>query len=210
MLNHVDFVCNRKYNFIFALNSNPMKQIIYKFIFCTLFGWKVIGTIPADLKKCVLIAVPHTSWWDFFLGILSRGILNMEINYVAKKELFIFPFNYFFTWTGGTPLNRQRNENKVDTIAKIFQKKQVFRLAIAPEGTRKKVIEWKTGFYYIALKANVPIIPVAFDYGRKQVVYNEPFYPTGNIENDINLLELYFIDVKGKVLEYSYTPFKKV
>ena len=79
-------------------------------------------------------------------------------------------------------MNRQKNENKVDTIAKIFQEKEVFRLAIAPEGTRKKVSEWKTGFYYMALKANVPIIPVAFDYGKKQVVYHAPFYPTGNID----------------------------
>ena len=183
-----------------------MKQIIYKFIFCKIFGWKVVGTIAPEVKKCVLIAVPHTSWWDFFLGIFSRGILNIEINYVAKKELFVFPFNYFFTWTGGTPLNRQKNENKVDTIAKIFQEKEVFRLAIAPEGTRKKVTEWKTGFYYIALKANVPIVPVAFDYGRKEVVYNEPFYPTGNIEADIKFLESYYKGVIGKVPELSYVP----
>lgn len=183
-----------------------MKQILYKFIFCTLLGWKVVGTIPFELKKCVLIAVPHTSWWDFFLGIFSRGILDMEINYVAKKELFVFPFNYFFTWTGGTPLNRQKNENKVDTIAKIFQEKEVFRLAIAPEGTRKKVSEWKTGFYYMALKANVPIIPVAFDYGKKQVVYHAPFYPTGNIDADIKILETYYVGVVGKKPELSYIP----
>ncbi len=142
---------------------------------------------------------------DWFLGIFSRGILNLEINYVAKKELFVFPFNYFFTWTGGTPLNRQKNENKVDTIAKIFQEKEVFRLAIAPEGTRKKVTEWKTGFYYMALKANVPIVPVAFDYGRKQVVYHEPFYPTGNIEADLKFLKSYYKDVIGKIPEKSFT-----
>ena len=96
-----------------------MKQIIYKFIFCKIFGWKVIGTIAPEVKKRVLIAVPHTSWWDFFLGIFSRGILNLEINYVAKKELFVFPFNYFFTWTGGTPLNRQKNENKSAQVTRI-------------------------------------------------------------------------------------------
>jgi 1-acyl-sn-glycerol-3-phosphate acyltransferase len=89
-----------------------MKQIIYKFIFCTIFGWKVVGTITPVVKKCIIIAVPHTSWYDFFLGIFSRGILNIEINYVAKKELFVFPFNYFFTWTGGTPLNRQKKRKQ--------------------------------------------------------------------------------------------------
>jgi 1-acyl-sn-glycerol-3-phosphate acyltransferase len=182
-----------------------MKQILYKFIFCTIFKWKVVGTIPNELKKCVIIAVPHTSWWDFFLGIFSRGILKLEINYVAKKELFVFPFNYFFSWTGGSPLNRQKNENKVDSIVKIFEEKEIFRLAISPEGTRKKVTEWKTGFYYMALKANVPIIPVAFDYGRKQVVYHEPFYPTGNIDADLKNLKSFYKDVIGKVPEYSFT-----
>jgi 1-acyl-sn-glycerol-3-phosphate acyltransferase len=186
-----------------------MKRKIYSFIFCKVLGWKVIGDIDENLKKCVLIAVPHTSWWDFFLGIFSRGILDIEINYVAKKELFVFPFNYFFTWTGGTALNRKKNENKVDSIAKIFSEKEVFRLAIAPEGTRKKVTEWKTGFYYIALKANVPIIPVAFDFGRKEVVYNKPFYPTGNLVEDLKILESYYEGVVGKVPEKSYVPTKK-
>ena len=165
----------------------------------------VIGTIAPEVKKCVLIAVPHTSWWDFFLGIFSRGILNLEINYVAKKELFVFPFNYFFTWTGGTPLNRQKNENKVDTIAKIFHEKEVFRLAIAPEGTRKKVTEWKTGFYYIAMKANVPILPVAFDYGKKEVRLMPLFQPTGDIEADLKVLKSKYVGVVGKFPEKSFT-----
>ena len=181
-----------------------MKQIIYKFIFCKIFGWKVVGTIATKIKKCVLIAVPHTSWWDFFLGIFSRGILNIEINYVAKKELFVFPFNYFFTWTGGTPLNRQKNENKVDTIAKIFQEKEIFRLAIAPEGTRKKVTELKTGFYYIALNSNVPIIPIAFNFGNKEINIGKPFFPTGVINKDMKILMSHFKNVKGKNPEYSF------
>ena len=183
-----------------------MKRILYKFIFTTIFGWKVVGNIDDNLKKCVIIAVPHTSWWDFFLGIFSRGILKKEINYVAKKELFMFPFGYFFKWTGGTPLNRQKKENKVESIARIFNENEVFRLAIAPEGTRKKVTEWKTGFYYIALQANVPIIPVAFDYGKKEVVYHEPFYPTGNIESDLKILQSYYKGVIGKVKENSFDP----
>lgn len=181
-----------------------MKKTIYKFIFSNILGWKVVGDIDDNIKKCIVIAVPHTSWWDFFLGIFSRAILEKEINYVGKKELFVFPFGYFFKWTGGTPLNRQAKENKVDTIARIFESKEVFRLAIAPEGTRKKVSEWKTGFYYIALKANVPILPVAFDYGKKEVVYHKPFYPTGNIDEDMKILHSYFKGVKGKVAENSF------
>ena len=111
---------------------------------------------------------------------------------------------------GRQAIKSQKNENKVDSIAAVFLKNEVFRLAIAPEGTRKKVTEWKTGFYYIALKANVPIVKVAFDYGRKQVVYNEPYYPTGNIEVDIPYLERYFIGVVGKNPELSYVPKIKI
>lgn len=176
-----------------------MKRKIYKFIFITIFKWQVIGTIPAELKKCVIIAVPHTSWWDFLLGVFSRTIIDREIGFVAKKELFKFPFNYFFYWTGGRPLDRSKGQNKVEAIAQIFEKQEVLRLALSPEGTRKKVTEWKTGFYYIAMKANVPIVPVAFDYGKKQVVYHDPFYPTGNIEQDLIFLRAYFKDVKGKI-----------
>lgn len=142
----------------------------------------------------------------FFLGDFYTRHFNTEINYVAKKELFVFPFHYFFRWTGGRPLNREKNENKVDSIAAVFLKNDVFRLAIAPEGTRKKVTQWKTGFYYIALKANVPIVPVAFDYQNKVVRYHQPFYPTGNIEADVAFLESYFIGVVGKNPELSYTP----
>lgn len=189
---------------LFLRKFSQMKKILYKFIFTTIFNWKVVGNIDSNIKKCVVIAVPHTSWWDFFLGIFSRGILNLDINYVAKKELFIFPFGYFFKWTGGTALNRQKKENKVDSIARIFNEKEVFRLAIAPEGTRKKVKEWKTGFYYIALQAKVPIIPVAFDYGNKQVVYHEPFYPTGNKEADFEYVYNLFKGVKGKIPENSF------
>ncbi len=185
-----------------------MKKIIYKYIFCKLLGWKVVGGIEEDIKKCIVIAVPHTSWWDFFLGIFTRGILDIEINFLAKKELFIFPFHFFFKWVGGSPLNRGKKENKVDAIAKIFAEKEIFRLALAPEGTRKKVTEWKTGFYYMALKANIPIIPVAFDYGKKEVVYNKPFYPTGNIEADFKILQSYYIGVLGKIPENSFTPLK--
>lgn len=183
-----------------------MKKIIYSYFFCKILGWKVVGGIDENIKKCIVIAVPHTSWWDFFLGIFSRGILDIEINFLAKKELFIFPFKLFFKWVGGAPLNRGKKENKVDAIVKIFREKEIFRLALAPEGTREKVAEWKTGFYYMALKANIPIVPVAFDYGKKEVVYNNPFYPTGNIEADFKVLQSYYIGVIGKIPENSFIP----
>lgn len=181
-----------------------MKRIIYEWIFFRLMGWKIIGEMDPSIKKSIMIVVPHTSWHDFYIGLFARGIINLEMNYVAKKELFIFPFGTYFRWMGGAPLDRTGGKNIVDSIASIFKEREVFRLAIAPEGTRKKVTEWKTGFYYIALKAQVPIIPIAFDYGKKQVVLNKPFYPTGNIETDFEILKHLYKGVIGKIPENSF------
>ena len=171
-------------------------------------GWKIEGTIDESIKKCVLMVIPHTSWHDFYLGIFTRGITGIKMNYIGKKELFRFPFGYYFRWMGGAPIDRTGSMNKVDVIAKIFEDHDEFRLAIAPEGTRKKVTELKSGFYYIASKANVPIIPVAFDFGRKTVNMGKPFYPTTNYENDLKILLNHFDGVIGKVSKFTFTPKK--
>jgi 1-acyl-sn-glycerol-3-phosphate acyltransferase len=105
---------------------------------------------------------------------------------------------------GGAPLDRTGGLNKVDSIAAIFERKKVFRLAISPEGTRKKVTELKTGFYYIALKAKVPIIPTAFNFGKKEVQIGAPFFPTGNLEEDLAILMPHFRNVKGKIPQNSF------
>lgn len=181
-----------------------MKRIIYKWIFFKLMGWKIIGKMNPEIKKSVIIVVPHTSWHDFYIGLFARGIIGLEMNYVGKKELFEFPFGGYFRWMGGAPLDRSGGKNVVESIASIFNSREVFRLAIAPEGTRKKVTQWKTGFYYIALEAKVPIIPVAFDYSKKQLILNEPFYPTGSIEADFERLKQCFQGVIGKVPENSF------
>ena len=181
-----------------------MKKWLYKLIFFKLMGWNISGTIEPSIKKCVMIVVPHTSWHDFYLGLFTRGILGLEMNFVGKKELFRFPFGYYFKWMGGEPLDRSGGLNKVEAIAQVFEKRAIFRLAIAPEGTRKKVTEWKTGFYYISLQANVPIIPVAFDYVKKEVRLGKPFNPTGKIEEDIQFLQQFYVGVIGKVPENSF------
>ncbi|MGV3459550.1 MAG: 1-acyl-sn-glycerol-3-phosphate acyltransferase [Flavobacterium sp.] len=180
-----------------------MKKV-YRFIFFRLMGWRLNGTLNPELTKCVMIVVPHTSWVDFFIGVMARGSIGLEMHYVAKKELFRFPFGAWFRWMGGAPLDRSRAENKVDAIAQLFQEREVFRLAIAPEGTRRKVEKWKTGFYYIALKAGVPIVAVAFDYARKEVKVAQPFYPTGDIDTDLAVLENNYKGVTGFVPEFSY------
>lgn len=183
-----------------------MKKRIYEFLFFKLMGWKITGVFEASLKKCVIIVVPHTSWHDFYIGLLTRGIIGLEMNFVGKKELFLFPFGYYFKSIGGAPLDRSGGQNKVDAIAALFEQRDVFRLAIAPEGTRKKVNSWRTGYYYIALKAKVPILPVAFDFSKKEVRIGTPYFPTGDLETDTRILESFFKDAVGKFPDKSFTP----
>ena len=181
-----------------------MKKRLYQFIFFTLMGWKITGTMKREIKKSVIMVMPHTSWHDFYIGLFTRGIIGLEMHWIGKKELFRFPFGAYFRWMGGAPLDRSGGLNKVDSIAAIFQKREVFRMGISPEGTRKKVTGLKTGFYYIALKANVPIIPVAFDYGKKEVRIAEAFFPTGNFDADMKVILPHFRDAKGKNHEGSF------
>lgn len=181
-----------------------MKKRLYKFIYSRLLGWKLFGTVDESIKKCIVIVIPHTSNLDFFIALLVRGIMGVEINFVGKKELFVFPFGYYFRSVGGAPLDRSGGKNNVDATAEIFSKHETFRLALSPEGTRKKVTELRTGFYYIALKANVPIIPVAFDYGKKEVRVGNPTYVTGNYEKDMKNILPHFKDVIGKIPERSF------
>lgn len=176
---------------------------ITKFIFFKLMGWHIEGNFDSDVKKAVVIVVPHTSWHDFYIGAFTRKILGVEINYIAKAELFKWPLGAYLRWMGGVPLDRTPGQKKVDAIADIFQDKDEFRLALAPEGTRQKVLEWKTGYYYIALVAKVPIIRVAFDYANKTVRIAQPFFPTGDIEKDTPVLRSFFEGVIGKKKEFS-------
>lgn len=174
-----------------------------KFVFTKCMAWKIEGAFNPEIPKSVVIVVPHTSWHDFYIGAFARKIIKVNINYIAKKELFRPPFGWYFRWMGGEPLDRTPGQNKVEAIAQIFKEKEEFRLAMSPEGTRKRVEKWKTGFYYIALTANVPIIPVAFDYKTKTVKIHPEFHPTGDKENDISALRSLYKDVVGKVPEYS-------
>lgn len=176
---------------------------ITKFIFEKLMGWQIVGTFDKSIKKAVVIVVPHTSWHDFYIGAFTRKLLKVEINFIAKKELFQWPFGWYFKWMGGAPLDRTPGQNKVEAISRLFNEREEFRLAMSPEGTRKKVAIWRTGYYYIALTAKVPIICVAFDYSKKKVLINEPFYPSGNLEQDTLKLRSFYKGVVGKKKEYS-------
>lgn len=180
-----------------------MLHLLAKFIYFKLLGWKLVGEFP-DIDKCVIIVIPHTHWLDFPLGVLVRKVVNKQMHFIGKKSLFKPPFGWFFRWMGGTPVDRSKNQKMVDAVAELFNEKEVFRFALAPEGTRKKVSELKTGFYYIAKKAQVPILMTAFDFGRKQVKFSEPFFPTHSLETDMQAIKQFYQGVKGKVPEYSF------
>ncbi len=175
-----------------------------RFIYFKILGWKVVGFSDFEsVKKAVIIAAPHTSWLDFPLGILLRTVLGLKINFVGKKELFVFPVGWIFKALGGAPIDRHTKENKVQAIAKLFEKRDEFRMAMAPEGTRKKVDEWRTGFYYIAKTANVPIIMISLDFRKKENKISEPFYPTDDKEADFKFMRSFFKDAIGKIPEFT-------
>lgn len=181
-------------------------RFLAKLIYFKILGWRVIGNITFSkdtIKKAVIIAAPHTSWHDFYIGVLLRAVAGVKTNFIGKKELFVFPLGWFFRMLGGAPINRQSNENKVQAIAKLFDNYDEFRMTLAPEGTRKKVDTWRTGFYYIAKEANVPIIMFTLDFENKQNKISEPFYPTDNIEADFKYMRSFYKDVKGKISKYS-------
>jgi len=181
-----------------------MIQSIAKFIYYKIMGWKLVGEFP-KVDKCVFIVVPHTSYADFFLGILIRAVWQEEINFIGKESLFKPPLGWYLRWVGGAPIVRNKNSDTVAAIAAIFKTKDKFRLALSPEGTRKKVDEWKTGFYYIAKSAKVPIVMVAFDFGRKRVKMSEPHFTTDDKDADFALYKAFFKGVVGKIPEKSYS-----
>jgi len=143
---------------------------------------------------------PHTSNWDFIFGVAYRSILSMnKVHFLGKKELFMPPFGFIFRALGGTPVDRHHKHNMVDQVVEIFNKNSSFKLAISPEGTRKKVDKLRTGFYFIAKKANVPIIMVGLDFKKKQVTFSEPFYTSDNREKDFLHILNFFEPIEGKI-----------
>lgn len=162
-------------------------------------GWKIDGSFKDKPPKLVVIVMPHTSNYDFVIGVMARSILRItDARYLGKSQLFKPPYGWFFRWLGGYPVDRTRDNNLVDAVVRAFNKHDKFMLALAPEGTRSKVDRLKTGFYHIAKKAGIPIVPVAFDYASKKIVIDAPFYPTNNMKEDFRFLIDFYSKHQGK------------
>ncbi len=163
-----------------------------------LAGWKIKGFIPENIKQCVVIAAPHTSNYDFPITIGFFNMMKKPIRYLGKKELFSFPLGMIMRSTGGIAVDRSKNNNLVEYMVSLFQEYTDLMLIIPPEGTRSKVEEWKTGFYHVAVKANLPIALGYLDYEKKEAGILEMFYPTGDLKVDLPKIKACYVGVKGK------------
>lgn len=169
-----------------------------------LWGFEIIRNYTEWPKKNIVAVVPHTSSWDFPLGLLVRASLRRDIKFVGKASLFRFPFGMIFKALGGYPVDRSKSNNFTDAVVSIFNRKDAFSICLAPEGTRRRVEKLKTGFYYIAKGAGVPILLCQFDWKHRKVVFSAPFWPTEDMEADFEFITSYFRGVIGKVPEYSF------
>lgn len=181
-----------------------MFRAFSKFIFW-LIGWKVAGHIPdKDLKKSIYIAIPHTSNWDFPLGLFARSIIQTEVTYIMKSTMFRPPFGWIFRMLNGIPVDRSKSNNFVDAVINLYNERERLHTIIAPEGTRRKVDKLKSGFYFIAVGAKIPLILVCFDYATKEVRFSKPFHLSGDQEKDFEGINDFFKDAVGKHPEQGW------
>lgn len=160
-------------------------------------GWRFEGSLP-DEPKFVIIVAPHTSNWDFVVGLAALLSLGFRVSFLGKDSLFKWPLGLFMRWLGGVPVERSVRRDRVSESVAAFNASEKLILVVAPEGTRKLVKRWKTGFYHVADGARVPIVPVAFDFGRKVVGIAPPFRTTGDRDADITALKAFYRGVVAR------------
>ena len=179
--------------------STPLVTPLLRFLailILRLIGWKSIGS-KISAPKYVLIGAPHTSNWDFPLMLLVVLELRLQLFWMGKHTLFPFPFSGIMKWLGGIPINRTKSHNVVSDIVGQFKSNDNLVVLVPPEGTRRKVSEWKTGFYHIANNAGVPILMGYVDAAKKEAGFADFFYPTGELESDMKEIRSFYAQKKG-------------
>lgn len=166
--------------------------------------FRFAGEIP-NLPRFVLIGAPHTSNWDFVVGMLLLFALGLRVRWLGKHTIFRAPFGGFMRWMGGIPIDRRQTEGIVEQACAKFAESDQLIIGLAPEGTRKPVDRWKTGFYRIALGAGVPIALGVIDFGNRELRVDSVFHPTGDMESDLKAIRSRYLGVQGKRPEY-YRP----
>jgi 1-acyl-sn-glycerol-3-phosphate acyltransferase len=168
-------------------------------VFLQLNGWTVQGELPANAHKAVFIAAPHTSNWDLPYTLMVALCLRLNIYWMGKDSIFRFPFGPLMRWLGGIPVDRSKNNSLVAaSAAAIVAADGPVQLVVPPEGTRGKTRHWKTGFYFIALEAQVPIVMAYMDYQRKVSGLGPVFTPSGDVEADMAVIKRFYAGVKGR------------
>lgn len=186
-----------------------MLRLFLKF-YWKISGWKIKGSFPYHLKKMVLAVGPHTHWTDVMVGFAARNELNINhARFLGKKELFVGPLGWILRKMGGTPVDRFSKQGVVEQAAALFAANENFILGLAPEGTRKRVDTLRSGFYHIAQKANVPIVPIGLDYEHKQLLIGESFFAGEDQDADLNKLTGFYSGIKGKVPAFDMRHLKE-
>ena len=171
----------------------------FSIAFLKLTGWRVEGSLPANASKCVLIAAPHTSNWDLPYTLMVAFVLRLNVYWMGKESLFRPPFRGLMMWLGGLPVNRAQSSNLVEASSLAIKAAEgSVQVIVPPEGTRSKARYWKTGFYYIALGAQVPILMAYLDYTDKRGGLGPALLPSGDIENDMAIVKAFYAPIKGK------------
>jgi len=187
-------------------HTTSLLQLIARLIL-RLFGWRTEVTLP-ETKKYVLIGAHHTSNWDFIIILMLMGAEKLPIRWLGKDALFRGPMGLLMRALGGIPVNRRGRTNLVNQIATIFDGRDELIIGIAPEGTRSKVSYWKSGFYYIACEANVPVVMGYIDYPRKVCGLGPSFVPSGDIQSDFVQIREFYSGITGKFpLQQSFVGF---
>ena len=167
--------------------------------FLKLNGWKVEGQLPPEAAKSVFIAAPHTSNWDLPYTLMVAFVLRLNIYWMGKASIFRWPFGPVMRWLGGIAVNREQSSNLVAHSAQaLVDADGPLQLVVPPEGTRGKTRHWKTGFYYIALQAKVPIILAFMDYHRKVGGLGPVFKPSGDVDADMARIKQFYAPIKGR------------
>ncbi|MDP3276116.1 MAG: lysophospholipid acyltransferase family protein [Deltaproteobacteria bacterium] len=180
----------------FGPKVGPIRYWIGK-LWLKAFGWQTVGEVP-PIDKAVFVANPHTTGWDLPFTLAVAWSLRMNVSWAGKSSLFRGPLKYFFRALGGVSIERSKRASQVDSIAEAITREDRVFLVIAPAGTRKRRDHWKSGFYHIARKANVPMLLAFMDYSRKRGGLGPAFTPTGDIRADMNRIRAFYDGVEGK------------
>lgn len=158
----------------------------------------------------VLAVAPHTHWVDVMVGLAARQALKIQhAKFLAKKELYVWPLGWILSKLGGTPVDRFSKQGMVDQVVALFNANETFMLGLSPEGTRKRVDTLRTGFYHIAKKAGVPVVPVGFDYANKRVVIGEAFFASNDEAADLKKIIAFYAGITGKIPELDMRHLKQ-